>query len=143
MKKRQTKKALTWLEKLQTKKTPLVKKVESDFADIQAGSTMLVATPQIFEDYVYKIKRGDSKNLKQIRADLARLYSANSTCPVTTGIFLRIVAEANYERMSHGVAAEKVAPFWRAIAPGSSLARKLSFGEDMLIELRKAEGIKD
>lgn len=143
MKKRHAKKSLTWLEKLQVEKAPQVKKVESNFADIQAGSTMLIATPQIFEEYIRKIKKGESKSLKQIRADLARQFRSNSTCPVTTGIFLRIVAEANYERMSQGVAADKVTPFWRAIQPGTSLARKLSFGEDLLIELRKAEGIKD
>lgn len=141
--KQKNKKPLSWLGKLEAKNQPQVKKVETDFADISAGSTMLVATPQIFEDYVRKIKKGESKSLKQIRADLAKRFKAQATCPVTTGIFLRIVAEANYERMSQGASAEKVAPFWRAIAPGSSLARKLSFGEDLLVELRKAEGIED
>ena len=94
--KQKSKKPLSWIGKLEAKKQPQVKKVETDFADISAGATMLVATPQIFEDYLRKIKKGESKSLKQIRADLAKRFKAQATCPVTTGIFLRIVAEANY-----------------------------------------------
>jgi hypothetical protein len=51
---------------------------------------------------------------------------------VTTGIFLRIVAEANYEKLGQGKTPEEITPFWRVIAPDSALARKLSFGPEFL-----------
>lgn len=137
------KKPVDWLTKLNSKKEIQIKKIEKAFADIPARSEMLIATPGVFEQYVRRIKKGESRNLKEIRADLAKKFHAGYTCPVTTGIFLRIVAEANYERLSRGEAPEKIAPFWRAIEPGSSLARKLSFGEDFIVEMRKAEGIED
>ncbi len=134
-------KTKSWSEKYQTRTEPDVKTLEKSFADILAGEEMLIATPQIFEDYLKKIKEGKSKTIKEIRSDLAKKYSADKTCPMTTGIFLRIVAEANFEKLGQGIGVEKIAPFWRAIEPGSSLAKKLSFGEDFIIEMRKKEGI--
>ena len=133
--------AVDWLKKLDSHKSPVIKKIDKAFADIPAKARMLVATPEIFEDYLRTIQKGESRNLKQIRKDLAKKFKAQHTCPVTTGIFLRIVAEANYQRMSQGLSPEKIAPFWRAIEPGSPLARKLSFGEELIAELRKAEGL--
>lgn len=103
---------------------------------------MLIATPKVFEDYLMKIKEGKSKTLKEMRQDLAKKFSADHTCPLTTGIFLRIVAEANFERLHNGVPIEKIAPFWRVIEPNSSLAKKLSFGQEFIILMRKKEGIE-
>ena len=45
----------TWLEKLNVKKEPKVKRIDFDFADIPANSTMLIATPKIVEDYIKQI----------------------------------------------------------------------------------------
>lgn len=52
----------------------------------------------------------------------------------TTGIFLRIVAEANFEKGQNGASLESIAPFWRVIDPKSALAEKLSFGKEFLEE---------
>ena len=40
-----------------------------------------------------------------MRDDLACLkqYQADKTCPVTTGIFLRIISEASYEEYDNGI----------------------------------------
>ena len=61
-------------------------------------------------------------------------HNADYTCPVTTGIFLRIVAEANYEKWQQGKALEEITPFWRVIEPNSALAKKLTFGQDFLLK---------
>ena len=46
-----------------------------------------------------------------MRNDLAIEYGADFTCPMTTGIFLRIVAEYNYENLSKK--GTEISPFWR------------------------------
>lgn len=134
-------KTKSWAEKYNTRTEIEVKHLEKSFSDIPENSEMLIATPKVLEDYIKKIKKGKSKNLKEIRSDLAKKYSADYTCPLTTGIFLRIVAEANFEKITNGEDIKNITPFWRAIEPGSSLAKKLSFGEDFLIKMRKEEEI--
>ncbi len=134
-------KSMTWVAKLEKEGSPKVKHLEKRFVDIPEDSDMLVATPQIFEEYLRKSKPGVSIPIKKIRGDLAKKFQADHTCPVTTGLFLRIVAEANYEKFTKGTPIKEIAPFWRAIEPNSSLAKKLSFPLDFVWEQRKLEGI--
>lgn len=124
----------TWIEKFEEDKAPQVKHLDKDFADMPAGSKMLIASPKIIDQYIRTIGKGKKINLKSLRSDLALEHRAEYTCPVTTGIFLRIVAEANYEKWLQGSPLESITPFWRVIDPNSSLAGKLSFGKEFLEE---------
>lgn len=124
----------TWLDKLNENKEPQVKRVDIDFADIAAGSNMLIATPQIIDQYIQQIEFGKRVDSKTLRKDLALTHHADCTCPVTTGIFLRIVAEANYEKWLQGKSVEDITPFWRVIEPNSALAKKLTFGQEFLLQ---------
>ena len=129
----------TWLEKLNENKEPKIKRIDIDFADIPAGSNMFIATPKIIDQYVKEIGFGKRVDLKTMRKDLALEHIADYTCPVTTGIFLRIVAEANYEKLQLGKSVEEITPFWRVIDPKSTLAQKLSFGKELLVSQRDKE----
>ena len=124
----------TWLEKLNEKKQAKIKRIEFDFADIPAGSNMFIATPKLIDQYIKEIRFGKRIDSKTLRKDLALEHNADYTCPVTTGIFLRIVAEANYEKWQQGEALEEITPFWRVIEPNSALAKKLTFGQDFLLK---------
>jgi len=44
------------------------------------------------------------------------------------------VAEANYEKLQQGNRIKEITPFWRVIEPNSALAKKLTFGQDFLIQ---------
>lgn len=124
----------TWLDKLHENKKPQIKRIEIDFADIPAGSSMFIATPQLIDQYIQEIDFGKRIDTKTLRRDLALEHDADDTCPVTTGIFLRIVAEANYEKFQQGKPLEEITPFWRVIEPTSPLAKKLTFGQDFLVQ---------
>ena len=100
---------------------------------------MLIATPKIVDAYIQQIPKGKTANLQTLRKDLAATFHAEYTCPVTTGIFLRIVAEKAYEDYESGK--KKITPFWRIINPNSAPAKKLSFGTDFIRSKRLAEGI--
>jgi hypothetical protein len=131
----------TWIEKLQVKKELQVKKIDKDFWGYTRGDGMYISTPQIIEDYIKQIAKGKSVDTVTMRNDLAVENNAVFTCPLTTGIFLRIVAEAANEQLQQGVALKNITPFWRMIEPNSPLAKKLSFGQDFLMEQRKKEKI--
>jgi len=131
----------TWQEKLHINRKVEVKKNNYDFADIPAGSNMLIATPLIVDEYIRQIPRGHFTDIKQIRKDLSAAYKAEYTCPVTTGIFIRIAAEAAYEEYEKGKPLRKITPFWRALSAKSPSAKKLSFGIKFLKDQQQKEGI--
>ena len=131
----------TWAEKMKPDMEPHIEKTQKDFADVPAGTKMLIATPAIVDEYVRNIPKGTATTLQQMRKDLAAEYQADHTCPVTSGIFLRIVAENAYESYLQGKPLNKIAPFWRMIDPKSPAAKKLSFGYDFVAEQRKKEGL--
>lgn len=140
---RMTRKRKTWVEKRDNGKEPIVKKLDTDFADMKAGEKMLIATPGLIDAYIRDIPKGKQSGIAQLRKDLAATWHADTTCPVTTGIFLRIVAEAAYEEWQVGKKLEKITPFWRMIPTDAPTAKKLSFGTAFLEKMRKKEGIKD
>ncbi len=131
----------TWTEKFNTQTEPTIETIDKAFADMPAGCKMLIATPKIVDDYIRHIPLGQSSDLATMRRDLAAEYHADYTCPVTSGIFLRIVAEAAYESYQQGAPLEAITPFWRIIDEKSKTAKKLSFGYDFVREQRAKEGL--
>ncbi len=132
----------TWIEKRDVEKSFIVKTTDKRFADIPEGSKMLIATPKIIDDYVKCIAFGQKSNTTTMRNDLAIEYQADKTCPVTSGIFLRIVSEAAYEELKSGKKIDTVTPFWRIVDPKSKLAGKLECGIEFIKEQRDKEGVK-
>ena len=92
----------SWKEKLNIDKSFVVKRLDKNFSDMKVGENMLIATPKIIDEYIKQIPKGININIKTLRNDLALTYNADTTCPVTTGIFLRIVSEAAYEDLLNG-----------------------------------------
>ena len=133
--------AKSWSEKYNSDKPHTIKQIDKAFADIPAGAQMLIATPKIVADYLNQIPEGFSSDTKKIRTDLANEYGAEYTCPVTTGIFLRIVAEYGYEELQKGKLTSEIPPFWRAIDKKSTTSKKLSFDQDFITKQRMAEGL--
>lgn len=131
--------AKSWQEKFETRKEEVVKRLDSDFADIKAGELMLISTPQKITEYINAIPAKENRDLARMRSDLARSAKADKTCPVTSGIFTRIVAERSLELMAEGK--EPLAPFWKVIDPKSPLAKKLSCGPEFIARMREHSAV--
>jgi hypothetical protein len=129
----------SWQEKFESINQFEVKLTDKKFADIPEGAKMLIATPKIIEDYIFQIPEGTETDLKTLRKDLALQYGAEYTCPVTTGIFLRIVAEKAFESYQNGKELNKIAPFWRTIKPKDKILTKLSFGSNFVFDMKAKE----
>tara|TARA_B100001540_G_C15742630_1_gene613006 strand:+ start:418 stop:831 length:414 start_codon:yes stop_codon:yes gene_type:complete len=132
----------SWVEKRDCDKSFKIKTIEHKFADMPAGSKMFIATPKIIDKYVKNITFGKSAEPLTMRNDLAIEYQADKTCPVTTGIFLRIISEAAFEELCSGKNIEQITPFWRIVNPKSKLAEKLECGVNFIQKQRKVEGIE-
>lgn len=131
----------TWQEKLNDGREPHVEISDKDFAGVHSGQKMLIPTPRLIDEYIRRIPKGTIVEATTLRNDLALEQGAEVTCPLTTGIFLRIVAEAAYEEYQKGKLVRKITPVWRVIDEGSNTAKKLTFGINFLKEQRAKEGI--
>lgn len=133
----------TWTAKVNDpSKTHEVKILHRDFSDMREGDKMLIATPKMIDTYLRQIPKGKAVKLATLRKDLAVELGADNTCPLTTGIFLRIASEAALEQINSGKPLNKVAPFWRVIDEKMPIAKKLSCDPDFIKSHRKREGIE-
>ena len=132
----------TWTEKLAASREPKVETLAKRFAGIAPGKRLLVATPLTVRDYIAAIPRGEGRSIQQMRDDLAHRHGADATCPTSTGIFVRIAAEAALEELAQGREPHEITPFWRLVPPESPTAHKLSCGPDFIATQRALEGVR-
>jgi hypothetical protein len=131
--------AKTWDEKFESAPAPSVSVLNAPTAGLMSGQKLFIASPELIDKELRKIRRGRTRTVKEIRARLAKEHGADGTCPLTTGIFLRIVAERGLAKVKNGGSISRIAPFWRAIEPGSGLSLRLSCGPDFIREQRREE----
>lgn len=122
---------------------PVVEIADKTFAGVEKGSKMLIATPKVVDAYIRNIPKGSSTTLQQMREDLAIEYHADATCPLTSGIFLRIVAENAWDEFQNGKPLNKITPFWRIVNSKSPTVKKLACGVDWVKEQRLKESLPD
>mgnify|MGYP001310266755 CR=1 FL=1 len=95
----------------------------------------------MIQEYINNSEFGDKLDVKTMRNDLAIEFNEDFTCPMTTGIFLKIVAEYNYEKYKGKKEIDLICPFWRIFEPKSKLSEKLTFGKKFVIKNRVVEKI--
>lgn len=130
----------SWTEKFNCSKSSQKKRLEKSVAGMSAGALMYISTPQEIDEYIQSIPYGQSKTIQQMREDLAKKNQTDCTCPLTTGIFLRIVTEAAFEKINqdHGAS---ITPFWRVVDRKASIVKKLSFDSSIIQKMRDQESI--
>lgn len=129
----------TWQEKYETTKESKVVVLPAPFAGAPAGAKMVISHPAEVESQLRRIPKGELVEAREFRKRLAEANGADITCPTSTSIFLRIVAEVALEHIHSGEKLESVAPFWRVVAPESPLASKLTCGADWIRRQRETE----
>ncbi|MGH1492044.1 MAG: hypothetical protein ACRBK7_22095 [Acidimicrobiales bacterium] len=117
--------ALTYQERYDTSRPSYIKTNEKRFADLEAGTTVLIPSPQDIAAVINDLAPEETIDLTELRHRLAAMHDADGSCPVMTGMNLRIVAEVALDAVEGGVPVDEVTPVWNAIAPASNLAKKL------------------
>lgn len=130
----------TWRGKLKEehpnhgKKVKIPPKMQKRFG----RGTMLIARPLDVDALVRRVRKGKLLTQSQLHDRLAKQARADCTCPMTTGIFLRIVAEAAEEDRAGGK--KRIAPYWRVVRDDGKLNDKFPGGAKAQATKLRQEG---
>jgi hypothetical protein len=130
---------MTWAERLAASDFVDIRPVPEGRRGMTPGKLMLYPSARMVYDAILGIPEGQTIIPKELRAMLAERHDVEYTCPVTTTMMLRIVAEAANEARQNGEAREAVPPVWRVLDAKASALRKLSFDPAWIIEERARE----
>jgi alkylated DNA nucleotide flippase Atl1 len=117
----------TWREKLaDDKNLPRVIRVSGAAAKRWGGTTMAIAAPREIDALMRTVPRGRVTTINELRAAIAKKHRAEAACPITTGIFSWIAANAAEEAAEAG--AKKITPYWRTLKSSGELNAKFPGG---------------
>lgn len=130
----------SWREKLEHPPVELPKIVEvpEKWRKSQGGRFILVPTPLTTDGEIRTVRKGKLITHGLLRQRLARREKADSTCPMTLGIFLRIISEVAEEDRQQGK--KRITPYWRVVKDDGSLNPKFPGGVAAQAALLQAEG---
>lgn len=131
--------AASWAERLAASNGVDIRPVPEGRRGMTPGKSMLYPSARMVYDAIRAVPDGQTITPKELRTSLAEQYGAEYTCPVTTTIALRIVAEAANEAREEGASLDDVAPVWRVLGSGASALRKLTFDPQWILDERAAE----
>jgi len=100
---------------------------------------MVVPGPMTVDAIIKKVKKGRLVTPKLIRATLARDFKADTCCPLTTGIFIRLSAEAAIE--DHEAGKKNITPYWRVVTDEGGLIEKFPGGVSDHARILQKEGL--
>lgn len=129
----------TWAEKLQDDKDlPKVVPMPQRGPHAAPAGTMLVPAPREVDALMRRVPRGRLTTMEDLRAALARRHGATTTCPITTGIFAWMAAQAAEEASAQKKTG--INPYWRTLKSGGELNPKYPGGIPAITARLEAEG---
>ena len=128
----------SWKEKLHNQDHSKIVDIPPLMAKRLGPGTMLIPKPLDVDALIRKARKGKLVTVSEIRSRLARDNGVDTTCPLTTGIFVRIAAEAAEEDLRDGK--KQITPYWRVIKDDGSLYEKFPGGAKAQATRLKEEG---
>jgi len=117
---------------------PKVVDIPPNWQTRRGPGTMLIPSPRQVEALIRSVRKGQLITVTGIREVLAAQHMTDLTCPLTTGIFVRIAAEAAEEDAQAGKT--RITPYWRVVKDDGSLNPKFPGGAGRQAERLRAEG---
>ena len=128
----------TWREKLHdAKDLPKIVRPRGKGA-AHLGKRMVVPAPLDVDALMKKVRRGRVTTVGALREKLAAAHDADTACPLTTGIFCRIAANAAQEAEDAG--RKRITPWWRTLKAKGELNPKYPGGVEEQARRLRAEG---
>lgn len=130
----------TWHEKMDNPNLPKLIEVPPKMQKRLGTGTMLLPGPRQVDAFIRTVHKGNLTSVSQIRHALAQQYAADCACPLVTGMFVRIAAEAAEEDAAAGKT--RITPYWRVLRDDGSLNPKFPGGVARQAERLRDEGHK-
>lgn len=129
----------SWQEKLADNKgLPRVERITEKMSTRWGAGTVVIPAPKEVDEIMKNVPRGKLITINEIRAKLAKRHGATIGCPITTGIFAWIAANASEEAVAEG--RKDVNPYWRTLKTGGIINEKYPGGVETQKELLEKEG---
>lgn len=114
----------SWQEKLADKKDlPKVEAIPDKLISKWGVGTFVIPAPVEVDQLMRGVPKGKVTTINQIRLALAEKHSATIACPITTGIFAWIAANAA-EEIAVAKPKTRITPYWRTLKTGGVLNEK-------------------
>jgi alkylated DNA nucleotide flippase Atl1 len=131
----------SWREKLADDKgLPKVCEVRAGRGIRSGDGRMVIAAPREVDALMRQVPKGRVVTINELRAALAKNHRADFACPITTGIFSWIAANAAAEDENEGK--KRITPFWRTLKMGGEVNPKYPGGVLAIAKLLRKEGHK-
>lgn len=129
----------SWREKLaQEKGLPRVEKILENMSKKWGGGTVAIPSPREVDEIMKKVPEGKVITINEIRSIIAKRHDATIGCPITTGIFAWIAANAAEEEAKEGKS--DITPYWRTLKADGSINEKYPGGIEAQKRLLEKEG---
>jgi len=128
-----------WRAKLADDKgLPKVEEITGKMSTRWGTGTVCIPAPREVDEIMRKVPEGKLVTINQIREIVAKKHGATIGCPITTGIFAWIAANAAEEAAAEGE--KNITPYWRTLKSGGELNMKYPGGVEAQSARLKAEG---
>ena len=128
----------SWSEKLKDNKgLPKVEKITDKMSKRWGTGTVVIPAPMEVNEMMRKVPEGKLITINEIRAALAKKHGATIACPLTTGIFAWVAANAAEEERQKDE--KDVTPYWRTLKTSGVINPKYPGGVEVQKKLLEKE----
>jgi alkylated DNA nucleotide flippase Atl1 len=130
----------SWKEKLNKKDLPKIVKLKEKLKTRFKADEMVIPSPREIQEIMNKIPKGKLITVNKIREILSKKHGVRVCCPMTTGIFIWIIANTAEEEKQKGK--KNITPYWRTLKTGGFLNEKYPGGIENHKKLLEKEGFE-
>jgi hypothetical protein len=133
------KKKTSWQQKLaDSRGLPKIERFDNKKGKNWPAGTYAIPAPIEVDEIMRKVPKGKLVTINEIRQILAQKHKADFGCPITTGIFSWIAANAADEMEKESK--KQITPYWRTLKTGGILNEKYPGGLENLKNRLESEG---
>jgi alkylated DNA nucleotide flippase Atl1 len=129
-----TSKNKSWVEKYEVDRDSFEKIHDS------TKGAMYISSPKEINSIIKQIPEGKLITTKMITDKLTNKNKVVFTCPLTTGIFLSIIANKTEEERTNGI--KDLTPYWRVVRPNGDIYDKYLGQTSHQLDYIEREGIE-
>ena len=122
------------------KSLPKVERIKPNQEKLWGKGTMLIPAPLEVDEIMRRVPAGKVITINWIREKLAEKHKTTTACPICSGIFASIAAQAAEEERACG--RKDITPWWRTLKGAGELNPKYPGGEKNQKKLLESEGLK-